>query len=67
MRPDSSDCALHFLSDRRGFHSGIEECLQLFVIRASPGAAGWSRTSHFPFAFSLNRLLRELATTIFNR
>ena len=63
-RPDRSDCALHFLSDRRGFHSGIEECLQLFVIRAGPSAAGWSRTSHFRFAFGL---MRDLANTIFNR
>jgi hypothetical protein len=50
-RPDGSDCALHFPSDLGAFHSGIEECPQFIVIRAGPGAAGWSRTSHFPFAF----------------
>jgi hypothetical protein len=33
----------------------------------SRGRPGWSRTSHFPFALSLNRLLLDLATTIFNR
>ena len=51
-RPDGSDCALHFPSDLGAFHSGIEECPQFIVIRAGPGAAGWARTSHFPFAFS---------------
>ena len=60
-RPDSSNCALHFLSDRRNSYSGIEECLQLFVIRASPGAAGWSRTGHFPFAFCPSSTNRQHA------
>ena len=51
-RPDGSDGALHLPSNRCDFHSGTEHCPQFIVIRAGPGAAGWSRTSHFPFAFS---------------
>jgi hypothetical protein len=49
---DGSDGALHLPSNRCDFHSGTEHCPQFIVIRAGPGAAGWSRTSHLPFAFS---------------
>src|ERR1019366_6994680 len=60
-RMDGSDGVLHLLSDRCDFHSGIEQCLQLFVFRQRPRVAGRPGTCHFPFTFSPSSTRRRAA------